>query len=152
MAEFEKCASSTKGVLIEVHDTTVSQRAYDILHAARDNPEPAMLCHKIRIRPNRQDAQVLRQWFGCVRQTYNTALAAIRDGAIPHKKRFNKFWLRNRFVTSRNIPKRHSYLYETTPKHVREGAIDDLVRAYKANFTRRRNDPQFSTTPTHPLL
>ena len=51
-----------------------------------------------------------------------------------------KYWLRDRFVSARNVPKRHKYLLET-PKHVREQAVFDLYEAYASNFAKRRKDP-----------
>ncbi len=44
-------------------------------------------------------------------------------------------------MTSCNIPKRDSYLHESTPKHIREGAIKDLVQAYKTNWSKREKNP-----------
>ncbi|MFN9113807.1 MAG: transposase, partial [Bacteroidota bacterium] len=71
------------------------------------------------------------RWFGCVRKTYNWALASIKEKKYP----INRIWLVNRFVIAHNIPKEFNYLKDT-PKHVREGAIDDLVDAYKINFNK----------------
>lgn len=64
------------------------------------------------------------------------ALAYIKEGK-EHTKSF--YWLRNRFVNECNVPKDKAFLLET-PKHVREGAIKDLVVAYKSNFSKKRND------------
>ena len=74
----------------------------------------------------------IKQWFGCVRKTYNWTLASIKENHHP----IDRFWLRNRFVNSCNIPKKFRFLLDT-PKHVREGAIDELVDAYKINFQKR---------------
>lgn len=107
-----------------------------------ENPKPekpkANACHKIRLQPDATCRDVLKQWFGAVRKTYNIALESIRDKEIDN---FSEIWLKNRFVTSCNIPKKNSYLHETTPKHIREGAIKDLVQAYKTNWSKYDKDP-----------
>ena len=53
-------------------------------------------------------------------------------------------WLRNRFVTNRNIQGRKTWLRDT-PKHIREGAVKDFVGAYKAAITNkaRKNIERF---------
>ena len=108
-----------------------------------ENPKPekakANASHKIRLQPDTACREVLKKWFGAVRKTYNIALESIRDKKIDT---FSEIWLKNRFVTSCNIPKRDSYLHETTPKHIREGAIKDLVQAYKTNWSKREKDPE----------
>lgn len=81
---------------------------------------------------NIETKQRLKQWFGCVRKTYNLALAGIKD----HKHPIDRLWLRNRYVNSCNVAKEHKYLLDT-PKHVREGAIDELVDAFKINFNKQ---------------
>lgn len=79
----------------------------------------------------------LKQWMGCTRLTYNNALAHIKDGKF-HKK--TMFWLRNRFVNECNVNPAQKFLIDT-PKHVREGACQDLAAAYKSNFQRMKTKP-----------
>jgi len=45
--------------------------------------------------------------------------------------------MRNRFVTSKNIPDSMNWMKET-PKHVREGSIKDFITSRKAAFTNKR--------------
>lgn len=92
---------------------------------------------KIIITPNPEVKKKLKQWMGCCRLTYNTALAYIKSGK-QHKKTF--YWLRNRFVNESNVDPSQMFLLET-PKHVREGALKDLATAYKANFEVRKRNP-----------
>ena len=106
----------------------------------KPNKPAANCCRKIKIIPDKESSDVLKRFFGCVRKTYNTALASIKEKKI-QKGCLTEYWLRNRFVTACNIPKRDSYLHETTPKHVREGAIKDLMAAFKSNWTKREKDP-----------
>lgn len=91
--------------------------------------QPCNSIRKYRLYMNLETKQRLKQWFGSVRKTYNWTLASIKEKKYP----INRFWLRNRFVNACNIPKEFRYLLDT-PKHVREGAIDELVDAYKINF------------------
>jgi putative transposase len=84
---------------------------------------------KIRLKPNLEVQNKLKQWFGCVRVTYNMALNALKSKKYP----LNMFALRNRFVNACNIPKSKKYLLDT-PKHVREGGLTDLVTAVKQNL------------------
>lgn len=97
----------------------------------------ANCARKIRLFPNNEDASRLRQWFGCCRKTYNMALGAIVDDpniniSLPD--------LRKQFVNANAIPDDMKYLLDT-PKQVRDGALDDLVTAYKSNFTKKKKDP-----------
>jgi putative transposase len=84
---------------------------------------------KIRLKPNLETSNKLKQWFGSVRVTYNMALNALKQKKYP----LNMFALRNRFVNACNIPKSKRFLLDT-PKHVREGALSDLVVAVKQNI------------------
>lgn len=95
---------------------------------------------KVRVRPDAQTAVCLKRWFGCVRKTYNWALSEVKNR---HKKLdwWREYLLKNRFVTRCNIPKRYEYLYRDAPKHVREGAIKDLVSAYRSNVAKRKKNP-----------
>ena len=72
-----------------------------------------------------------------MRATYNAALERIKTHP---NTRINMYSLRNRFVNACNIPAAKRYLLNT-PKHVREGAIDDLVGAFKTNFAKHKSNP-----------
>lgn len=87
-----------------------------------------------------EDIQTFQRWFGCYRMTYNMALSALKTNWA--NTPLNEYWLRDRFVTKKNIPKELNFLLET-PKHIREGAIKELVTAYKVNLNKRREDPNF---------
>lgn len=91
--------------------------------------QPANSSIKYRIYLNANQKVVMDQWFGSVRKTYNWALENIEKNHCP----INRYWLRNRFVNACNIPNKFRFLKDV-PKHVREGAIDDLVDAFLINF------------------
>ncbi len=84
---------------------------------------------KIRLKPSQEVVTIFKKWFGCVRLTYNIALHAINHQKFPK----NMYRLRDKFVTSCNIPKHLQFLLDT-PKHVREGALTDLMKAFQINF------------------
>lgn len=100
---------------------------------------------KVRVRPDASVRSELMKWFGGVRKTYNWALSELKN---PHKKLswWKEYLLKNRFVTKCNIPKKYAFLHEDTPKHVREGAIKDLVLAFKTNVAKRKINPRHNWT------
>lgn len=89
----------------------------------------ANTCRKVRLQPSPENYNKIKRWFGSVRKTYNWTLESVLKKNLP----INMFWLRNRFVNECNIPSHLRFLLET-PKHVREGAIEDLVKGFKLNF------------------
>jgi putative transposase len=95
---------------------------------------------KVQLFPDEQSKKELVKWFGCVRATYNWALACIKKKTKAYK--INAYWLRNRFVNKCNIPKDKQWLLET-PKEVRYSAIVDLVQGYKLNFNKRKENKNF---------
>ena len=90
---------------------------------------PANCTRKFRLYLNKNQQSTLNKWFGSVRKTYNWALENIENRHVP----INRYWLRNRYVNACNIPTKFGFLKDV-PKHVREGAIDDLVDAFVINF------------------
>ena len=82
---------------------------------------------KVRLYPNQKQKQQFKKWFGDTRYTYNAAL----DYTRKHQHEFDMIWLRNRLVINQNLPYSKAFL-KHTPKHIREGAIKDLVTARKA--------------------
>ena len=111
--------------------------------AAKKKPKKskANSCRHVRIYPSREDAKSLKQWFGCVRKTYNWVLGCYNDNRNAFGIKICDYqWLRKRFVTSKRIPKAMSYLLDT-PKHVRDTAVKDLAMAFITNFEKRKKDP-----------
>jgi putative transposase len=91
----------------------------------------------IQLFPTPVQRRVLKKWFGDCRHTYNTCVLYERNHGIKTKR--SQFqWLRNRFVTNKNIPDAKKWLKDT-PKHIREGSVKDFVTARKAAFTNLRN-------------
>ena len=96
-------------------------------------------CKKVRLHPTPEVASILKKWFGCVRTTYNWALACIKKKPKQYKET-DLTWLRKRFINKCNIPKDKRFLLDC-PKHVRDTAIIDLVDAYKSNLKKRKKNP-----------
>jgi len=96
--------------------------------------------HKIKLKFSSQDRKTIISWFGCARKTYNWASACIK--AKPKEYKINMIWLRKRFINKCNMPKKYSYLLDC-PKEIRDGAINDLVAAYKLNMEKRKTNPHF---------
>lgn len=95
---------------------------------------------KIRIYPHHEDKNTIRSWFGGARYTYNLGL----DGVEKLGMKINEYSLRNRWVTAKNLHKDPEFQSEwllKVPKHIREGAIHDLVQAYKTNFEKKKLNP-----------
>ena len=121
------------------HDSNPKLSVLEIKKEAKKTPKktrsrtkkklPCNRSRKYRLYMSPETYKRVKQWFGCVRKTYNWALSSIKEKKQP----INAMWLRNRYVNSCNIPKEYRYLLDT-PKHVREGAIDELVDAFKINF------------------
>jgi len=95
---------------------------------------------KIKLNFSPEDKNTVLKWFGCARKTYNWALACIKSK--PKEYNINMIWLRKRFINSCNMPKKFIYLLDC-PKEIRDGAINDLVGAYKINIDKRKNNPHF---------
>ena len=93
---------------------------------------------RIRLQPSAEVSKVLKQWFGCVRKTYNWALSCLKSK--PKEYKWNVYWLRKRFINKCNIPKKYSYLLDT-PKHVRDSALEDLVTGFKSNKEKQKKNP-----------
>lgn len=109
----------------------------------KSNKPVANLCRRIRLFPNQETKEKLKSWFGCVRKTYNLALSSIKE----QKSKINLVDLRKEFTNNSKIQNDglYEYLLET-PKHVRDGAIADLVNAFKSNFTKQKQHPDFQFT------
>jgi len=121
------------------HDSNPKLSVLEIKKEAKKTPKktrsrtkkklPCNRSRKYRLYMSLETKTRIKQWFGCVRKTYNWALSSIKEKMQP----INAMWLRNRYVNSCNVPKEYRYLLDT-PKHVREGAIDELVDAFKINL------------------
>lgn len=94
-------------------------------------------CRRLRLFPSQETKHMIKKWFGSVRKTYNWTLATAKEeGFMPT----NVISLRKRFINADSIPGDMRYLLDT-PKHIRDGALDDLTNAYKSNMKKRETNP-----------
>ena len=122
-----------------VEESTINAVKAKRTNKLRKSGKPvANACRKIRLYPNKECASKLKQWIGCVRHTYNWALECINSKK--YMKKISVVDLRKSFVNSESIPCDKKFLL-STPKHIRDGALDDLVTAYMANFTVKKKNP-----------
>ena len=130
--------SSTFSIAVSKDDENIKDEKTRKGKAKTSTKKVANSGRRIRLRPNAEVSKVLKQWFGCVRKTYNWALGCMKDK--PSEYKLNMYWLRKRFVNKCNIPKKYSYLLDT-PKHVRDSALEDLVGGFKANMEKKKTNP-----------
>lgn len=91
-------------------------------------------CKKIRIYPSKEQKEILQNWFGASRRTYNSVLSKIKN----EKEKINFINLRNKYVLNNALPEEEKWLTKT-PKDVRAGAVMDLCNAYKTNLAKIKN-------------
>jgi putative transposase len=95
---------------------------------------------KILLRPTADQRAILRGWFGGARFAYNAALELCE--AVPEMRSRPK--LRSYVVTSDLLPPEWAFL-RTTPNSIRDGAVDDLLTAYKSNFEKLKSKGKSQT-------
>lgn len=129
--------STVESMVIEDTNQPPKQRTSTL---RKSNKPVANLTRRIRLFPNPETKQKLKSWFGCVRKTYNLALSAIKN----NEEAINISTLRKSFTNNSKIQRDQLYPYLLeTPKHVRDGALTDLVNAFQSNFKKRERDPSF---------
>ena len=89
----------------------------------------------VKLNPTTVQKKLLRQFESHARYTYNKAVEAVNGG---HK--LNKMSLRNAFVTAKDNPwiGKRPWLIET-PKVIRQQAVFEAVKNFKAAFTNKAN-------------
>ena len=99
-----------------------------------DTKTKELRIRKVRLYPTQKQQKLLRQWIGNRRFVYNRVLDEVKKG----KEKVNFFSLRNKFVTSKNIPSEEEWQLKT-PKDIRAGAIRDMVKNYKTVFSQLKS-------------
>ena len=93
---------------------------------------------RVQVFPTKEQEVVLDKWNDACRYTYNECVGLLNKvGSIPTRKGWFQ-WLRDRFVTNKNIEGTRRWLLDT-PKHIREGAVKDFIAAYKAALSNKKN-------------
>ena len=107
-----------------------------------DDTKTKVKSRKLKLRPTKEQKQILNQWAGCVRFLYNKTVAMLTN---PKNKTIRgKFRLRNRFATIKNqtTKKKNSFYnnrtwLETCPNSIRQGAIYDAKSNLQSCFTNK---------------
>lgn len=89
----------------------------------------------VKLNPTKEQKLLLRKYEAAARYTYNATVAAVNGG-----DKLNKMSLRNKFVTSKDNPwiSDKEWLTET-PKAIRQQAVFEVVKNFKAAFTNKTN-------------
>jgi putative transposase len=111
---------------------------------AVDDTRTKIKARKLKLRPTKDQKQMLNQWAGCVRFLYNKTIAMLTN---PKNKTIRgKFRLRDRFATikSRKSKTKNSFYknkpwLEKCPNSVRQGAIYDANSNLQSCFTNKAN-------------
>ena len=98
---------------------------------------PAESCRKIRVYPTPAQKEVLMEWFGCARWTYNRTVELIREGTVRDKGK-----LRAICVNNDNFEGKPGMEWVLkTPHPVRDAAMIDVLKAYDSNFAKETGKP-----------
>ena len=107
-----------------------------------DDTKTKVKSRKLKLRPTKEQKQILNQWAGCVRFLYNKTVAMLTN---PKNKTIRgKFRLRNRFATikSQTTKKKNSFYnnrtwLESCPSSIRHGAIFEAKSNLQSCFTNK---------------
>lgn len=97
---------------------------------------PAEKARKIRVYPTKEEKETLLRWIGTARWTYNECLRLVESERVPRKKKD----LRARVLNNDAVDAMNKPWLRGTPYDMRDEAMNDLLKAYKAAFARKRND------------
>jgi len=89
---------------------------------------------KIRLYPTPEQRNILNAWLGTTRWTYNRCLSSVKDKtcSLDRKKQ------RDLNVSDKNFYAENSWVRKT-PQSFRDGALSDLLDAFKSNTAKFRN-------------
>lgn len=97
---------------------------------------PAARSRKIELQPTPEQKNILDRWFGCARNTYNMALRLIEGKVCPVNQRA----LRDQCVTNDLFKGTDQAWRLETPYAIRDEAVADLVKAFKASWASDRSN------------
>lgn len=100
-----------------------------------EKPPPGK-AKRIRVYPTKEESEMLQRWIGTARWTYNECLRAVQNENVPR----NKKALRARALNEEAIVKMNKTWLRNTPYDVRDGGMDDMLKAYASGFARKKND------------
>ena len=92
----------------------------------------------IRIFPDTDQKNLLRNWFGCARWTYNQCLAEVQTSGIGMKNISN---LRRVLINEGCHEGQKTEWVLQTPTEIRTEALRDFVKAYDSNLAKQKKQP-----------
>ncbi|KAK9240213.1 putative transposase DNA-binding domain-containing protein [Lipomyces kononenkoae] len=98
--------------------------------------QPATKARKYRLYPTAAEAQILQKWIAAASWTFNECLRAIKSEG----PRISKKELRARAINKDAIASSKMAWLEETPYDIRDAAMDDVLKAYKAGAARYKKD------------
>jgi len=113
--------------------TSINNLEHKIILPLPNNQTPSIdsdfKCKKILLLPDEKQKEILDNWFYDARWTYNQCLASINSKELKIKRKE----LRKKWLNGANIKENFARVLRT-PSAIRDGAIDDLLTAFKINF------------------
>jgi len=101
----------------------------------KEKKPPAGKAIKIRLYPNAEQRSKLAGWFGTVRWTYNQVVDEIEINKTPR----NKKALRAKCINNTLFKEKDRKWVLLTPYDMRDEGMNDVLKAYDANFVKRQN-------------
>jgi putative transposase len=90
---------------------------------------------RLRVYPTHEQKQLLNQWFGVCRWTYNQCAHAINEKRI----RLNKKELRAAFLNNTNFETVNTWVKDV-PYDIRDEAMNDALKAVKAHKAKKKEN------------
>jgi transposase len=98
----------------------------------------------IRLYPNKSQKQELNKWCETARCTYNQVVALLRASPRDVNKYAVVKELRKDFVNNKNSNHEENFADKPwvtkTPYHIRDAALNDVVKAYTSNLAKKDNN------------
>lgn len=117
----------------------VSTRAKSSKKKKEKSKPAAAKAIKLRVFPTPEQKDLLEQWFGAARWTYNQCLSKVKQGLC----KITKNALRDAVVNNINYHYTNQWVTEI-PYDIRDEAMNDLIRNYASNFAKgKRFDINF---------
>ena len=110
----------------------------------KDNDDELMRAKTVRVLPTPTQKQIIGQWFKGHRFVYNKCVALSHQRQRDNTKRDNTKMelteLRQRFSNAKSdLVLANSWLHESVPLDIRNGAVEEFVTAYKKEVKRVRD-------------
>lgn len=95
---------------------------------------PAQKCMKIKLYPSKDEREILNQWMGASRWTYNQCLDGIKEHGVKKNKKDLRAYCINK---DSDLCKANPWC-QTIPYDIRDEGLVDLLKAYKTCYTSKK--------------